>query len=483
MGLLDADANASFEPLRAVSISQEVEVETSEAVLPSENLQKSNSLFKPQLKSQKSLWDGPSENTLINAIEAVTLQTQPTVVYEKVGRGTWPVLMPENSYRRFWQAGMCFPLMWTATLMPYRLCFVELRPDMDEARRLSTIPQGDVDGWVILSAIVDWWFVMDLGLQFFFAYYNENGTLVKKPSDIWKSYLQGWFVLDLFACLPSELFVLVTNSADSATANKSTRLPRLIKIGRLLRLMRLMKFSKVSRFLQEHPALARFLQSRVIHVLKYLLLLIFLAHLLGCAWYLLAGFDVSGSWIARRPGLLHAPPASHWLHSIYFVITVFTTVGFGDIHALANHEVIFVMGIMLLGAIVNSIIVSEVISAVTRVDDVNSEIRNRRGAFEGYMQAGGVNDARLESRVQMLIEYRTKDRFGTKGGRVDDWYSVWEVVRDMPDDMQQRLAAEAFGGALALNHFFTLARSDYSVCDVCIRAYSLSVLCGRGETV
>ena len=44
----------------------------------------------------------------------------------------------------------------------------------------------------------------------------------------------------------------------------------------------------------------------------------------------------------------------------YFVYTVFTTVGFGDITPSSNGEMVFVILLMMIGAVVNSLIVSEV---------------------------------------------------------------------------------------------------------------------------
>ncbi len=59
----------------------------------------------------------------------------------------------------------------------------------------------------------------------------------------------------------------------------------------------------------------------------------------------------------------------------YFVLTVFTTVGFGDITPYTDPEILFGMLFMVMGAVVNSIIVSEVINILMRVDVKNGELR------------------------------------------------------------------------------------------------------------
>ena len=50
---------------------------------------------------------------------------------------------------------------------------------------------------------------------------------------------------------------------------------------------------------------------------------------------------------------------------MYFVFSVFTTVGFGDISAFTTGEIMYVTLTMMVGAIVHSLIVGQVLSEVT----------------------------------------------------------------------------------------------------------------------
>merc|ERR1719240_1868013 len=50
-------------------------------------------------------------------------------------------------------------------------------------------------------------------------------------------YLSSFFIFDLIACLPPELFDLVLGEAGGGTnANKLTRLPRVTRLSRITRL-------------------------------------------------------------------------------------------------------------------------------------------------------------------------------------------------------------------------------------------------------
>ena len=48
-------------------------------------------------------------------------------------------------------------------------------------------------------------FLMDLVLNFFFAYYDDEYMLVDDRGAIAKNYLRSWFTVDLIAIIPISL--------------------------------------------------------------------------------------------------------------------------------------------------------------------------------------------------------------------------------------------------------------------------------------
>jgi len=82
--------------------------------------------------------------------------------------------------------------------------------------------------------------------------------------------------------------------------------------------------------------------------------------------------------------LLDRGSIDHYLHACYFVLTVFTTVGFGDMSANSNGEILYVMFVMLVGAVVHSIIVSEVINLVTQVDRTAVFVNEQQNLIDSY---------------------------------------------------------------------------------------------------
>ena len=78
---------------------------------------------------------------------------------------------------------MVLALIFTAIYIPIRISFFE---------EISL-------GLLIFEFVVDGIFILDLGVNFFSAYYDKNKRLVTKNKDIILHYLKGWFFLDLIA--------------------------------------------------------------------------------------------------------------------------------------------------------------------------------------------------------------------------------------------------------------------------------------------
>jgi len=69
---------------------------------------------------------------------------------------------------------------------------------------------------------------------------------------------------------------------------------------------------------------------------------------------------------------------------MYFVLTTFTTVGYGDILASTVQEIIYVCFMMIMGSIVSAMIVSEIIGVFMQVDRQDSQIRKVKRMVEDF---------------------------------------------------------------------------------------------------
>jgi hypothetical protein len=71
--------------------------------------------------------------------------------------------------------------------MPFNLAFTDY--DLDSS-------------WYYIDTVIDFIFITDLFVNFFSAYYDEEGKLVTNNKKIATKYLKSWFIIDLIASFP-----------------------------------------------------------------------------------------------------------------------------------------------------------------------------------------------------------------------------------------------------------------------------------------
>jgi len=92
---------------------------------------------------------------------------------------------------------------------------------------------------VFIETITDFVFLVDILMNFRFAYVNEAFEVVTNKKKIAASYLRSWFLIDFLSILPVNLmFQYMIKMPDS------TNLANYLGLFKLLRLFRLAKFLK-----------------------------------------------------------------------------------------------------------------------------------------------------------------------------------------------------------------------------------------------
>ncbi len=82
-------------------------------------------------------------------------------------------------------------IVWSSIYTPFRVSFVE----------------EEQIGLIVVETIVDLFFLVDICLTFFSAYYDSHDVLVAKKSQIICNYMKFWFVVDVIAVVPVSLIV------------------------------------------------------------------------------------------------------------------------------------------------------------------------------------------------------------------------------------------------------------------------------------
>ena len=95
----------------------------------------------------------------------------------------------------------------------------------------------------ILDVIIDIFFLFDVFLGFFTAYYDFEEQLITRLHPIAMNYLTGWFFCDLLSGFPFNSLFILTSSKSSSFVR--TYISDELKLLDLLKILRVLKLFKV----------------------------------------------------------------------------------------------------------------------------------------------------------------------------------------------------------------------------------------------
>jgi len=141
----------------------------------------------------------------------------------------------------------------------------------------------DIDRYVLLGTAVFWF--LDLCLRFLTGYYNSDGEVELQLSAVMTNYLRTWFAPD-FLCVVADVVNYVSAVAFAKNNAGAARIVYLVKIQRILRAVLMLRMLRVAKLLynyMEGQLSATWLF--VIRTWQFATLILWLAHVVACAWY------------------------------------------------------------------------------------------------------------------------------------------------------------------------------------------------------
>ena len=259
------------------------------------------------------------------------------------------VLHPKSKFVKSWNFFMIFILFYTATIMPYRVAFID---------------GSGFDIWWILDTVLNIIFFIDLILTCFTAFYDESNKLVASLYKIFLRYLKGWFFIDIFACFPLDVFL-------EGKGENYNNLLRLLRLPRLYRLCKLSKLLKYLRSKQGSGNIFEYLNLKESHLkfIGFFLTVIICSHVMACLFYFAAKYNEFSrdTWVFRY-GYIDDSSFDKYIASMYWTYTTLSTVGYGDITPCSNLEISLALMWMVFGICFFSFTIGSLASMLSGVD-------------------------------------------------------------------------------------------------------------------
>lgn len=148
------------------------------------------------------------------------------------------MISPDNRIKYAWSILQIFLLLYSVVVSPVQLAFFD------------TVPIG----WSIVDNMVESLFFLDIFINIFSSYYDDEGNLVTSIRSVTHRYLLGWFTLDLLTCFPFSQVLAASSVGVSSTkynynsyASQRIALLSIFRMPELYRLLKMLRLIKIFR--------------------------------------------------------------------------------------------------------------------------------------------------------------------------------------------------------------------------------------------
>eukprot|EP01059_Diplonema_ambulator_P018504 TRINITY_DN3088_c0_g1_i3.p1 TRINITY_DN3088_c0_g1~~TRINITY_DN3088_c0_g1_i3.p1 ORF type:complete len:582 (+),score=175.35 TRINITY_DN3088_c0_g1_i3:67-1812(+) len=260
--------------------------------------------------------------------------------------------------------------------------------------------------------IMEWqyWLVMDIFSDVLLALdivictmttFEVDGEVIKDRTTILHHYLRGWFAADLLSVFPFEFICLITRKYHPAY-----RANRLIRMGRLT-----YYFSQWEKVTSLKPS--------VIRIFKSTFVILFLAHFIGCAFFLVILIEGDNAKVdfTGTENILNRSLGSKYIRAFYWSFVTMT--GYNNTNPHTQLETIFSIAVTMVGISLFATIIGTVGSLVTNLDSSALYFRQKMDGINDYMKYKRIPQD-LQNEVRNYYTYLWKSGKGLDKNKVLD---------------------------------------------------------------
>lgn len=338
---------------------------------------------------------------------------------------------PNSLFFQIWNLLLLFFLLYAFIVMPWVMAFEEIIM---------------FNFWFCIEITVDLFCFCDIIVTLNTPYYDLLGKIVVSKRKIFFNYLKGSLIFDLISIFPFYLL-------ESHYVFKSNSLVRIIRITSISKVVRGSKIVKLLKYLKNSENIAQIihflkLYRGVVRLILLIICILIMAHFIACMFYYTARMDEfsESTWVARY-NLQDLPKETKYLHSLYFIITTLTTVGFGDIVPYTAPEILLCVAWMILGICFYSTIVSTISSVFSSIDSRRVLISEQLNEIEKLGKYFNVGKKCIKQ-IKLKISKNT-----IMNKRINE-YEKKKIFNEMPKKIQIMIINTIYKEAIKKIEFF-----------------------------
>jgi ankyrin repeat protein/CRP-like cAMP-binding protein len=368
------------------------------------------------------------------------------VDYDKIiQNGT---ILPWNPSYRLWWNLTAFGAIFTAFLTPYQIAFEEdpgfLKQSADVLEKVLTLI-----------------FTVDIMVNFNLAFFRDD-EFVFERNQIAREYLSFMFWVDVVGVIPFGGIVYLV--ADQMGASSETILIlSLVQFSRFVRLYRIKKLSVELR------------NNLCVNLLTFTLLrnfavVVVACHVQACVMYFLARARHFGSDTWLGPILYKSESSfERYVTSLYWSITTFCTVGYGDFRPMNPVEKVFGSIFMLVNIVVAAWIIGSITLLMLTGDNKTREYRESLEILDQYGYMHKFDQILMNKlKKQLKLEFDNRE------------FSDDMVLKYFPSAVRRKILRQLYHDHLAKTDLMKGVRPQFV--DAFLASCSVEIF-GAGEEI
>ena len=353
---------------------------------------------------------------------------------------------PECTFKKFWTVILVILLLYTATIMPYKIAFIDTQTNT----------------WFWIDLIIDCLFMFDIYVNLNSAFYSDNGDFIISRKTIFINYLKGWLIIDIVASIPMGVIETAIWGEEGGGVDNEVlrlaRLPRLYRLLRIARLLKMVKFMKKSIILDKVQDFFQ-LNTGFVRLISFIFTVVTCIHVVACFWYFFAKYDNFDyeTWVVRYQ-FMDSGNYYNYLTSVYWAFQTILTIGFGDICPYTTSiyiyiyismyiaEVVIVILWMIFGAAVFAFTVGNLSSVLANLDTRSSNLAVKLAKLSEFCKDAKL-DRDLRDKLRKALEYTSKKNMFS-------WIDKQKIFIELPPHLKSEVAMKMYDGVIENIQFF-----------------------------